>query len=595
MLESTKSPSASHASGAAALNDIIPTQTLQALQDRFAHLGQMTVCICDQDGSALTTPTWGSHYSQLIGTTPKGKRAFKQGLRACCTTPPPPTSPTCHDGMTLYPAAITHHDQPLAFIVVGTRDPQAPPGPEARSIARRWGVDPEALVASSPPEHRWTGGTPDDIRRFADVLANTIATLYAQSARITRQLADLRIVHGVSELLAGKLDLQQILDRTVRQVVEVMAVKACGIRLLNVDTGELVIRAVHNLSDEYLSKGAVMLRDNAIDSAAFAGETVTVDDAATDPRIRYPDNARREGIVSGLCAPMTYRGQTIGVIRVYTGQPHHFSESEQQLLRSIGSQTAAAIIHARLHEDHAEAERFQRQVRAAGEIQRRMLARRPPPLGRVTFGCVYDPTLDVGGDFYDFIELDNDRLGLCVADVVGKGIPAALMMASVRSALRSYADRFDDIRETMSNVNRHMCRDTLVGEFTTLVYGVFSHDGSHFTYCNAGHVPPVLLRGDDIATLTAGGLVIGVMPDETFDRDEIDLQPGDVLVLVTDGVIEAMDYQGVMYGSERLYESIRKHRALDAQQLAGQLLWDVRRFVGLADQSDDITIVVAKI
>jgi sigma-B regulation protein RsbU (phosphoserine phosphatase) len=234
-------------------------------------------------------------------------------------------------------------------------------------------------------------------------------------------------------------------------------------------------------------------------------------------------------------------------------------------------------------------------VEAAGEIQQRMLPSQPPQHEWLEFGCVYDPTLRVGGDFYDFIELADGQWGVCVADVVGKGLPAALMMASVRAALRAHAREQPHVATVMSKVNRHMCHDTLVSDFATLVYGVFSPDGRSFVSCNAGHIPPLLLRNDSFTELGVGGLVIGVRPEEVFEQQVIRLEPGDLLVMVTDGVTEAMNFEGETYGRDRFLASIKKHQTLDVGQLAQQILWDVRRFAGLAEQSDDITIVVIKV
>lgn len=575
----------------AGLTDLIDLDVLQRLQERFTALGQMTVCICHTDGSPLTRPTWGSRYSELIGTTPRGRAAFAQAVRASALDLEPEEPFTCHEGMTLYAVPIVDGSVRLAVIVVGTRYPIPPPPPRVREIARMYGVDAETLLATVDKIDPYRGGSPEAIREFADILADTIATLYAQRAHIERQFADLQVVHELADMLASSRNLQEILDTTVQRVVATMPVKACGIRLLDEETGELVIKAVCNLSDEYLRKGPVTLKDNAIDGEAFRGRSVYIEDAPNDPRIRYPDNARREGIASGLCVPMIYRGRTIGVIRVYTSTRYVFSESEQALLRSIGSQAASAIVNSRLRQQQAATEQVRRQVVAAAEIQRRMLPSSPPSYTNLEFGCVYVPTLQVGGDFYDFIELADGRWGLCIADVVGKGVPAALMMSSIRAALRAYADCSRDLAETLADVNRHMVRDTLIGEFASMVYGVFSADGRSLTYASAGHLPPLLLRGDIFVELKAGGGVLGVMPEEVFETETVALEPGDVIVMTTDGVTEAMDFDGRMYGHERLLASIRRHCEAGARQLAKQILWDVRRFAGLADQSDDITVV----
>ncbi len=576
------------------LTDPIGLDALEEMQERFAALGRMTVCICTLDGVAITQPTWGSLFSKLIGTSAIGDRAWRKTLQDFAIRSDSSAPATCHEGMTLHATPIIADEQALAMLVIGTRSELPSSSKEIRRIADMYKVNPDELESAAKAFNPASGGTREDILRFAETLAHIIATIHTQASRITRQLADLRTVHELSQLLAGSLDLQEILDVTVRRVVEVMEVKACAIRLLNFENGELVIKAVHNLSDEYLNKGAVLLRDNIIDAKAFAGEAVTIEDAANDPRIRYPQNAQREGIVSGLCVPVAYRGEAIGVIRVYTSRRHVFTEPEESLLRSIGSQAAAAIIHGRLRSERTQSERIERQVATAGEIQRRMLPSRAPEWTGVQLGCVYDPTLLLGGDFYDFIELPDGQLGVCIADVVGKGVPAALLMASIRSTLRAYAPTSDDITRIVRQTNRDLCRDTLVSEFATLFYCVLSHDGRRLVYCNAGHPPPILLRGDDVCLLDEGGLVIGIEPTENFDQGVIDLNVGDVVVMVTDGVTEAMSFSDEAYGDGRLLESVRQHRALSADQMAQQILWDVRRFVGLAEQSDDITVVTIK-
>lgn len=595
----SRNPDASRASiedsEAPPLIRLVGRSTLQQLQEHFAALGRMSVCIAGIDGELITRPTWGSRYSEMIGTSPRGRAALVEAIRTGNRDRSSAKLVNCHDGVQLYTTPIVHGGTVLALLAVGTRTHAPPTRPQIERLAAAYGLPVEDLATAAGDLDPRRGGTVEAIHRFADVLAHVMATLFAQANDNRRQLDDLRTVHELSELLSGTLDLQAILDRTVHRVVKVMPVKACGIRLLDSDSGELVIRAVHNLSEEYLRKGPVMLQDSSIDAMAFAGESVYIADAPTDPRVRYPENARREGLVSGLCVPLTYRGETIGVIRVYTGKPHVFSGSEESLLRSIGSQAAAAIIHSRLWEEQVRAERFTRQVEAAAMIQRRMLPSHAPPHPALCFGCVYDPTLQLGGDFYDFVPLPHGAVGLAIADVAGKGLPAAMLMASIRSVLRSHARHTEDIEQVVREVNRHLCHDTQLGEFATLIYGVFDAKGRTLRYCNAGHIPPLLLRDDRFIELVCGGTVIGLSSDETFDVDSVELRPGDLLVMVTDGVTEAIDFAGQAYGRERLLASIHRHRDLQVEQLARQLLWDVRRFAGLAEQSDDVTIVAAKV
>jgi phosphoserine phosphatase RsbU/P len=416
-----------------------------------------------------------------------------------------------------------------------------------------------------------------------------------QRRRQTRHARVLDAIFDVNEWFAGTRDLDEILNLTAKRIADAMDVHACGIRLLDQDTDEMMVRASYNLSDSYLNKGPVLLHENPIDSAAMAGESVYIKDASKDPRVRYPEKAKAEGLVSGLCVPMTYRGNTVGVLRVYSSHPQRFSMNDEALLRGAGSQAAAGIIQARFLAEQHEAERYWRQMRYAGEIQRRMIPSQAPDHPLVTFGSVYTPSLELGGDFFDYVEHNDGRVGLAIADVVGKGIPAALIMASVRSLLRAVAEDRSDIASVVAQVNSHLCRDTLPGEFVTLFYCTFSADARELEYVSAGHDPPLLLRGQEIVELNIGGIVLGVLPCARYERAVVTLNPGDLIVFYTDGVVDAMNFEGETFGRERLRESLFKHRSCGASEIAHQIKWDTRRFAGLAHQTDDITVVAAKI
>ena len=584
------------------LTDSVDVSTLQEMQDAFAALGQVSISICDALGKLVTRPSCQGSLCRIVGQAPSGESACTQSIESLAgqdlapeqvTTAEAPKC-TCPAGLARAVIPIELDGHRLGAIVVGDRPRQPTDTEQVRQLARKRGLD-EADLGATQETTPWPGEQREAALECARLLAQAIAHLARRNLMIRDRVEELGAVYDMGGLLSGTQDLDAVLNETARRVAEVMRVKACAIRLLNEDTGELVIKAVHNLSDEYLNKGPVLLGQNAIDYATFAGETVYIADAATDPRTRYPQQARKEGIVSGLCVPMTYRGQTIGVMRAYTGAPHRFSSFEASLLRSIASQATAAIVNARLFAQRQESQHYRRQLHYARQIQQRMIPEQPPRHENVTLAGVYAPSLEVGGDFYDFIPLPKGNLGLCVADVVGKGVPAALMMASVRSALRGHAHSIYDINEIITQVNRHLCRDTIISEFATLFYGVFSPDGTRLTYCNAGHEPPLLLRGDRFRRLEAGGMVIGVSPDAVFDKEVVDLYPDDLLVFHTDGITEALNFEGQAFGRRRLEESVLRYRSEKVHTLAKQLLWDVRRFAGLARQTDDITIVAAKV
>lgn len=531
--------------------------SLRNLLGTFCAMGELSGALLDAEGEVLTDPIWAN---PLVDE--ERRSSLKTMMRDCG-----------REAIT-QPGKVVRHQ-------TDTEDAYASAMVmEGRTIGA-------VSVAGQVPAEK--------IETLLRPLCETFSLLCHQEHQLSHRVQELSAVHEVAGLLVGRSDLQEILNLVTQRVVEVMGVRACSIRLLDKATGQLTIRAVCNLSEAYLRKGPVVLEENPIDALAFQGKTVYIEDAPTDPRTRYPAQAKAEGIVSGLIVGMIYRGRAVGIIRAYTGVKHRFSGFEALLLRAIAAQTAAAIVNARLYEDKVKTDQYKRQLRYAGQVQRRMIPKHPPEHSRISFGCVYEPSLAVGGDFYDFIELPRGHVGVAIADVVGKGVPASVMMASVRSALRVYAHTVYDIDEIISHVNRHLCRDTLVSEFATLFYGVLSPEGRTLTYCNAGHEPPLLLRDGAITPLAEGGMVIGVLEDTQYEKKVLTLQAGDVLLFVTDGVTEALNFGEEAFGRERLEKSLRKFAPLEGAKIAENVLWDVRRFVGLADQTDDITMVSMKV
>ena len=216
-------------------------------------------------------------------------------------------------------------------------------------------------------------------------------------------------------------------------------------------------------------------------------------------------------------------------------KPRQFTTLQINLLKAVAAQAGAAIESARLHAEHAEAERLEKQVRMAAEVQQRMIPQHPPKIAGIDLASVYVPCFELGGDFYDFFPLPYDNLGLAIADVSGKGVPASLIMASVRAALRAQVDNLYYIDEVVRRINHMLCRETRTTEFVTLLYGVLDIPNKRLTYCNAGHPPIMLLRDGVVSELSTGNMVLGVSCDEPYAQNIMHLEAGDTLLLYTDG------------------------------------------------------------
>jgi phosphoserine phosphatase RsbU/P len=243
-----------------------------------------------------------------------------------------------------------------------------------------------------------------------------------------------------------------------------------------------------------------------------------------------------------------------------------------------------------------EKERLERELQLAREIQESMLPRSLPQLAGIELAARMIPARMVGGDFYDFIALDGNRLGIAVGDVSDKGVPAALFMAMTRSLMRSEAGRAASPREALRWVDRHLQEMNESEMFVTVLYGVLSSDTNQFHYVRGGHVLPILCHADGclMTIATDTGQPLGVLPDACFDEQSIQLMPGSTLILYTDGIIDAANVDGELFGTQRLQHTILawQHEPVDA--LCNHVFNAVLEHSGTAPQQDDITLVIVR-
>ena len=434
--------------------------------------------------------------------------------------------------------------------------------------------------------------------RLLSLVTAVIARLSQRERQLHTRADELATLYRLTAEFTSQRDLQGLLDLVAGTVVEVMKAKGCSIRLLDKEDKELVMKAVANLSPEYLNKGPVPLSESEIDKEAFTtGEPVWIQDMRKDPRVLYPVEAREEGIVSGLCAPMMYRGRPEGAIRVYMARRHEFDWYEVSLVKAIAAQAAAAIVNSRLYAETLRAANMQRQLRLAGEVQRRMIPSGAPKLEAFDIAGIYVPCFELGGDFYDFISLPGDNVGVAVCDVVGKGVRASLLTAGIRASLRAHAVNIYEMSEVLRRVNRDLCSDTLTSDFATLFYGVLDARNRRFTYSNAGHVPPMLIRRGRVRTLRAGGGVLGIDTTLRWSQEAVSLRSGDVILAHTDGLHEAMNFQDEPFGIQRVESALLSavEQGQPAEGIVKHVLWEMRRFAGLQTRLDDLTLIAVKV
>ncbi len=577
--------------------ELLDLQVLQSLQDGFAAITGLSVILCRTSGEPLTRPTLGNKLCKLFHEQSLGHQRCVESLLAAARAISQSDNiqtMDCFAGMSIFAAPILVEGQRLATIVVCSNPCLCFKDQPIDKVAQTLGLtndQVEQALAQSPPLR---GEQLEATIMLLHSLATTLAKLSLREYQLRQRLNELTILHNLTSLLAGRADLDQILKITAEQVVQVVGGKGCSIRIYNPDTKELLIRAVANLSAEYLRKGPLKLERSPIDQSALAGVPVQIENMLTDPRVIYKKEAEREGIISGLAVGMIYRGQGVGVIHIYSSELHTYDKFEIECLKAIASQAASAIINAQLYQEALEAERMQRQLKLAAEVQRRMLPKRPPSLPRIEIGSIYEPTYLVGGDYFDFLELSKGRLAVVIADVAGKGIPASLQMASLKATLRAYADQAPDLPTLVKMTDQVFRRESLSGEFATLLIGIIDPTKGIFEYVNAGHYPALLVRNAIIEQQKVSGPALAIFDNPEFVPYTVEMKPDDKIILYTDGFIDAMNFDQQCFGLDRLMSSIRKYAPFSAQKIVDNIVWDVRRFVGLATQSDDMTMIVIK-
>jgi sigma-B regulation protein RsbU (phosphoserine phosphatase) len=561
------------------LTDFMDLSTLQEIQDSFAAVANVKATITDAQGNILTQPVPTSDFlkrQKALALADEGQDGPQKDGRE-------------------FVAPIIVNSQRLGTIRMAANGIAGEPDdPKLAQLAQKAGIEPKQLKSLVTQLTRSRNTRPAAIQ-FLFLLANAIARLCFQEFQLRQRIAELTAVYNVAMILGDARDLQNVLQRTVKVVCEVMDTRAASIRLIDEEQDELVIKAVHNLSREYQQKGPVRLSRAEIDRIALSEQGFEyVRDMATDPRVQYPDEARREGVVSLLSVGMRYKGKPIGVLRVYTDQQQTFNQLRIDLLKAVAAQAAAAIENARLLTETLEAEELEKQVRLAADVQQRMVPKTPPTIPNLDLAAVYVPAFTLGGDFYDFIPLPDDNVGLVVADVSGKGVPASLIMASVRAALRSEVDNVYYLYEVMRRLNVMLCRDTKDSEFVTLFYGVLDARNRRLTYCSAGHPPAMILRDGKVTELSSDNMVLGVNPDEQFVQSFFELKQDDTILVYTDGLQDGMNFRNESFGRQRILTTLAKG-CPTAETVAQNMLWELRKFVGISKRTDDVTMVVARV
>jgi sigma-B regulation protein RsbU (phosphoserine phosphatase) len=404
------------------------------------------------------------------------------------------------------------------------------------------------------------------------------------------------LLYRLSQTFSSSLDLDQVLDLVIDEVIAATHAER-GFLMLFDDGGELGFGTARGLEGVDIESPECEISWSVVDRVTREGKPILTSNAQFDEQLGMRASVVDLGLRSVLCVPLLLKGRSLGLIYVDNRlQAGIFDAQHLDLLAAIGSSAAIAIENARLFQVEREKGRLERELQMARQVQTSLIPAATPQLPGWEVAAWWQPARQVSGDFYDFVEDGEERLGVILADVSDKGMPAALFMASSRTILRSSVLDAPTPAEGIARANRLVCADAQDGMFVTLVYGELQPATGQLCYVCAGHYPPLLYRaaGDRLTSLKWTGMALGVDPEAVYEGHTLHLRPDDFILMYTDGVIDASNHRGEIFGRDRLLDLIRAQRHAPADDVVTALQGELGRFVGGAPPFDDVTLVMVR-
>jgi sigma-B regulation protein RsbU (phosphoserine phosphatase) len=446
---------------------------------------------------------------------------------------------------------------------------------------------------------------------FTDTDLELLSTIAAsagtamENARLYHEtetrLRTLDLLHHISQEITATLDLDRVLTATTRAVKDLLNATAASI--MTVDGDALMFQVSVGGENVVAAKPfRVPLGQGIAGWVVEHKEPVLVEDAQHDPRF-FGTMDKQTGFKTEalIAVPLIVNEKAIGVIEVFN-KPGGFRPGDLELIATFASSAAFAIENARLYQVAVEKGRMERELQVARQVQISLLPQQIPNMHGWDLAAHWLPAREVAGDYYDFVSLEQTagrpgRLGIVVADVADKGMPAALFMVDVRSTLRASMYAAPDAAHGVAHTNSLICADSQDSMFVTLFYAEISPENAEVTYVNGGHNPPFWVeagKSAPVEVLSRTGVALGVDPALSYQQKTILLAKGDFLLFYTDGVTDALNPEGEEFGLERLERAILALRKKSAAEIVRALAEELKSYSAAADPFDDITLLAVK-
>ena len=421
--------------------------------------------------------------------------------------------------------------------------------------------------------------------------------LEAENAGLRRAVEELSILNEVATAVSSASSLNEVIDLVVRKCVKHLRVEQAAVLMLSGQDEAAALRTMVRKVETDMQRNPFRLSDQVVGWIIKNQAPLVINDVATDDRFRAPIR-QTDGVVhSLLCVPLRLKGRLIGVLSVFNKRGKEgFTESDQRLLAIIAAQSAQVIENARLGEEEKALQLMQQELKMAHDIQNKLLPTEPPAIPGFRIAGRSLAARNVGGDYYDYYPA-GDRYAICLGDVSGKGMPAALLMACTQATVRGQTLVESSAARCIERSNKLLYQITDSDKFVTLFFALLDPDCRRLHYTNAGHNPPILLSDKQAQPLDVGGPVLSILASIPYQEAQLDLHSGDLLVIYSDGFSEAMNRRFEEFGEERLLEVVTAARDLESspEEVIERSFEAVRQHSGGAPQTDDMTMVALKV
>ncbi|MBD3414209.1 MAG: SpoIIE family protein phosphatase [Candidatus Aminicenantes bacterium] len=436
----------------------------------------------------------------------------------------------------------------------------------------------------------------DDVLRKKDVSTTIEATQRSfDIEQIKQEHKALSVISEVSKTLVLHKPLKELLEHIMDLICENLPMDR-GVLMIKEGNPEQFIPKVIRVNNTSLMNKKINVSQSIVDMSVNKHSSILVSDVQADPRFKAQESVIRFNISSAMCVPLWNNKEIIGIIysdRISLNK--QFTEEDLKLLTLLSNLAAVKIENARNIEEIIEKERMEKELDTAAGIQRNLLPKKDPKIKGYEISGRNIPCYQVGGDYYDFIPIDEHRLGIVIADVSGKGVGASLLMASLRASLYSEASKDTDVQDMASKLNDFVNKSSSLNSFITFFYLELDTRSGDFKYINAGHNPPLIIdKKGKVSCLECSGLSLGMFPSVCYEGKKDHLDSEGLVVLYTDGITESRNKKEEEFGEQGLKDHIKKQRKKNPSEILDSLFEQVNEFISGMERMDDMTAVIIK-